>query len=502
MPFIPHTPESLIPRSDSRDPASTCRGVTATGRPCRRAVPGPSRTANSPVQFARRGLEGKYCWQHKDQAPSAIPVTNNMRYDTIQERTSIDTLADRLGLLEIQNQPEKGKAQRERTVQPTRGTRPKQQNGEKTKPTEADRSKLDYFFLDFFCCIGVPEEKPSRSKPSTTPHMREYEPRIITKPPPAYAPMTPTRRTETGMNPPSSRTQHQPQGSVQQRPKSSNDLAPRRKPVTPQNPTVRRQSAPAPSFIPRNPASQHPLISASTPPTVRSLLVAELAKPISPHDEPGYIYIFWLTDTPLPAAVSQAASSMLQVPSPRPRRPGNDRHESSMLRSYSVKHSKRGRERGNVDSDGPAKRTILLKIGRASNVQRRLNEWTRQCGYEVTLLRYYPYNPSSSPLHSPVGTPLRTPEPPSPEQTTAPMKVPHAQKVERLIHLELSPFKATGGSGGGGKCERCGALHREWFEVEASREGVREVDEVVRRWVAWGMKNGRCGEAGSGRDVS
>jgi hypothetical protein len=71
------------------------------------------------------------------------------------------------------------------------------------------------------------------------------------------------------------------------------------------------------------------------------------------------------------------------------------------------------------------------------------------------------------------------------------MKVPHAQKVERLIHLELSPFKATGGSGGGGKCERCGALHREWFEVEASREGVREVDEVVRRWVAWGMKNGR-----------
>lgn len=35
----------------------------------------------------------------------------------------------------------------------------------------------------------------------------------------------------------------------------------------------------------------------------------------------------------------------------------------------------------------------------------------------------------------------------------------------------------------------CGREHREWFEVEGvregSREGVREVDEVVRRWVGW-----------------
>jgi len=30
-----------------------------------------------------------------------------------------------------------------------------------------------------------------------------------------------------------------------------------------------------------------------------------------------------------------------------------------------------------------------------------------------------------------------------------------------------------------------GKEHREWFEVKASREGVRGVDGVVRRWVGW-----------------
>jgi len=38
---------------------------------------------------------------------------------------------------------------------------------------------------------------------------------------------------------------------------------------------------------------------------------------------------------------------------------------------------------------------------------------------------------------------------------------------------------------------KCGREHKEWFEVEASREGVRGVDEVVRRWVGWGEWMGR-----------
>lgn len=56
--------------------------------------------------------------------------------------------------------------------------------------------------------------------------------------------------------------------------------------------------------------------------------------------------------------------------------------------------------------------------------------------------------------------------------------------MERLIHIELNGKRAVGS----GKCRVCGREHREWFEVEASRDGVKAVDEVVRRWVGWGER--------------
>lgn len=58
-------------------------------------------------------------------------------------------------------------------------------------------------------------------------------------------------------------------------------------------------------------------------------------------------------------------------------------------------------------------------------------------------------------------------------------KVAHAHRVERLVHLELADQQVKHG------CATCGKEHREWFEVEASEEGVKAVDEVVKRWVAW-----------------
>jgi len=70
---------------------------------------------------------------------------------------------------------------------------------------------------------------------------------------------------------------------------------------------------------------------------------------------------------------------------------------------------------------------------------------------------------------------------PSCEVPRTPRKVPNVHKVERLIHIELHGKRAVGD----GKCGACGREHREWFEVEASRNGVRAVDEVVRRWVEW-----------------
>lgn len=60
---------------------------------------------------------------------------------------------------------------------------------------------------------------------------------------------------------------------------------------------------------------------------------------------------------------------------------------------------------------------MLLKIGRAANVQRRMNQWQMQCGYDVEVLRYYPYTGDSS------GSSIMT---------------PHSKRVERLVHVELS----------------------------------------------------------------
>jgi len=186
-----------------------------------------------------------------------------------------------------------------------------------------------------------------------------------------------------------------------------------------------------------------------------------LAKPVSEHDDEGFIYMFWLTPEDLPSDPPGETASSLLAPPSRPVL--GKRRTSDVLNIFA----------SNIqDSENAHKKTILLKIGRAQNVQRRLNQWTRQCGYNLSLIRYYPYHPTTL-SESDVNKARRTPG-----------KVPNAHKVERLIHIELNGKRAQRG----GKCGVCGREHREWFEVEASREGVRGVDEVVRRWVGWGER--------------
>jgi len=104
-----------------------------------------------------------------------------------------------------------------------------------------------------------------------------------------------------------------------------------------------------------------------------------------------------------------------------------------------------------------------------------MTEWTRQCGYDLNLVRWYPYV-SSSPASSPVRSQASLP---TTAEAVGVRKVPHAHRVERLVHLELAERRVKQ------LCGACGKEHREWFEVEASEEGVRGVDEVVRRWVRW-----------------
>ena len=161
------------------------------------------------------------------------------------------------------------------------------------------------------------------------------------------------------------------------------------------------------------------------------------------------------------------------------------------MRQYSVRRPQRPNttqsRSGAPSASSSEKNTILLKIGRASNVHRRMNEWTRQCGYSLSLVRFYPYV-SSTPSPSPRGSPANSRRSSSQNQRPADpirrvsegvRKVPHAHRVERLIHLELADQRVKK------DCEACGKEHREWFEVDATREGVKAIDEVVRRWVDW-----------------
>ena len=229
-------------------------------------------------------------------------------------------------------------------------------------------------------------------------------------------------------------------------------------------------------------------IPSTLSPQAASSLLAELSKPISPHDDDGYIYIFWLTPEELGPAPSSTASSLLAPPT----RPEQGRRTSDVLRQYSVRRTQRPdlsarRERGSRRPSAVQEtETILLKIGRASNVHRRMTEWIRQCGYSLSLVRWYPYV-SSTPTPSPNASPAnsRRPSYQNRQPSDQVRKVPHAHRVERLIHIELAAQRVMK------NCDACGKEHREWFEVDATREGVKAIDEVVRRWVGWAEKADR-----------
>jgi hypothetical protein len=440
MPFIANTPEALIGRSDSKNPATTCRGITSGGRPCRR----PIITSNTGGGLSSRWKQGKlpavdlrdeslYCWQHKDQARLSAQSSPGPRISNtpiLEERTSLDTLADRLGILEA----ERRRTEKIHRVKPgqnrpltTAESRPP------AKPTRPKKKKE----LSCCFCFSIPlEEVP----PAPRPRPRPVQPAANAV---AVLPGKPSSHHLS----------------------TSNASGGRISPASPHHSNSSQTSR----YI--------NLIPPSTSPQSASILLAELAKPISNLDEPGYIYMFWLTPESKPSAPpAEVARSLLSPASAATRSPGGRRPSDVLadfadipfltsspdLSSRSLSPASAARHKSNP-------KTILVKIGRANNVYRRLNEWTRQCGYNVTLIRYYPYISSNSTADV--------------TATVVPRKMPHCHKVERLIHLEL------GGKGlkvpDRGKCPACGTAHREWFEIPATRQAVADVDEIIRRWVAW-----------------
>ncbi|KAK1920433.1 hypothetical protein P3342_002731 [Pyrenophora teres f. teres] len=458
--FTGRTPESLIPRSDSRNPATTCKGITKSGRPCRRPIDAKASNdegviavvsvVNDDSDDEEIGAAAYFCWQHKGQAEQLAAQTSSgpaTQLYPLKERNSIDTLVERLGVLDVNEPGEekeeagaRAKKKKERRASassrpPRRVNRPptwdtvqgplmsvpsdlmaKRKDHPRPWKPAAQRKKQS--FWSSLCC-GSADNDDEDTTQSLPPHHSNSRPHIQQSPQTPLAPHP------------------QPQ---RRRRRSSNTQPP------PAQATASPQTTPL-----------HPCIPPHLPPNLASTLLAELSKPISPHDDAGYIYIFWLTPSAAGPAPASTASSLLAAP-PGP----GTRRTSDVMRQFSVKGDKQGDEKEDGGDKDP---TILLKIGRANNVHRRMNEWSRQCGYSLSLVRYYPYIPSSSSNHT--------------TSTTTPRKVPHASRVERLIHLELAAHRVVQ------QCGACGKTHREWFRVGASREGVAGVDEVVRRWVGW-----------------
>ncbi|KAL8818751.1 MAG: hypothetical protein Q9223_002677 [Gallowayella weberi] len=463
MPFIPHTPESLLPRSDSKSAATTCKGITSSGRPCRRELKTQNPKDGILAVVSINDAEAAaafFCWQHKDQVAGLAPpspATGAEGLYPLNRRTSTDTLMERLGFLNLDDEPpgqEKKKpnrrpANKEKLPQkwkdvpgPLLAVSTSERPYNRPKPKHRRLHPL----LAFLCCSGYEDEDPL-----PVPRKERF----------SSAPET--RKTTA---PPQSHTQEPTQSSHTNRRRHSSG-----------RPAVATKSKNRPS-LPHNPPSQTTSLLALIPktlsPQTTSNLLSELAKPVSPHDEEGYIYIFWLTPSSTSGQSSPRDPSVFLTPSR-----GIDQRASPAIPQ---KHRTSSLEPNSVAAkETKVEKTILLKIGRASNVQRRMNEWTRQCGYDLTLIRFYPYIPSS-PLPSPIPSPssrTKTSVPSTPTGS-APRKVPHAHKVERLIHLELADKRVKK------ECEACGKEHREWFEVNGDREGVRAIDEVVRRWVGWG----------------
>lgn len=430
MPFVANTPESLIKRTDSKNPDTTCRGVTGSGRPCRR----PITPGNSPQPKSRKNRlrvddpsnPDLYCWQHKEQAAASAhssPGPQLSHTPILEMRTSIDSLTGRLGLLQTSDAlPEK----------PSRPQRPSyNNNGGSGKPQKPIKEFS-------FCCFRLPlyfDEPTPPPRPHATP---------VQKP-----------------------------SSYSRPSKLSNSyLAPTSSPGRPQRPSV--SSSQTPSQV-SNTSQYLSFIPHDAPPETATKLIAEMAKPISKQDEEGYIYIFWLTPESQTSAPQTANARSLLEPTARSLEPpsssrprGDERRPSDVLASFAAAADSVGTRsptttRSRALSSGDDKSTILLKIGRANNVQRRMNEWKRQCGYDLSLIRFYPYIQSGSGVE--------------------PRKMPHSHKVERLIHLELSGLGLRVADRGA--CDSCGREHKEWFEVEATRDAVMRVDDAIRRWVDW-----------------
>ncbi|KAF4766887.1 hypothetical protein HAV15_010762 [Penicillium sp. str.  len=377
-----------------------------------------------------------YCWQHKDQDSSANPHTTVLT--PAKTRTSIDTLMDRLGVLEINDDPVSPKPKP-----------PHKRRTNQSRPSEKRRPKKK----TTFCCFQIMEDSGED----------DDRPASVQRPKPPTSGVSPSNPNQKIKLPASA--------------------------GRPQHTQVSPTPASRPSSLDTGKPSQSlsSWIPSTVSPQTTSILITELAKPISNADDEGYIYMFWVTPQTTTTQRSAESTATRDIASSLlPQAPQSSNHLRPPTQPRSVSEAIRAAQDLNALTSNPTSTTpgtLRLKIGRTSNVHRRLAEWSKQCSYDLTLIRYYPYTPSSSSSSSPARVaPSKNSRNRAPSASlVAGRKVPHVHRVERLIHLELAALRVRDL----GQCPECGKEHREWFEVEAEKESLRRVDECIRRWVSW-----------------
>ncbi|OKL63930.1 hypothetical protein UA08_00283 [Talaromyces atroroseus] len=475
MPQLANTPESLLPRSDSRNPASTCRGINVNGKPCRRTLAASARSAAAlgGVVAVLNGQSHQtvdptafYCWQHKNQASHFIDKPSQARQAqliALGNRTSIDSLVERLGILEVNDDQEK---QRKHT-QPSIKKDKNHYNGSNRNSERKTQTKESPF-----CCFKVVddvESLPTARRVTSPNHESSHKRSTVPRPSPSATPQRPVFIRD----PRSSESPIVQRRSAPVTPERWHNT-PQQTPLSGREQYLKTPTRPSPSATSYSHTSETPpllsLIPQHLSPQTTALLLTELAKPISDADEDGYIYIFWVTPQGPNTTESPPGDIALNL-LPPPGRPNHFRRTSDALRAAQTIDP---RSKGSAGHPG----TIRLKIGRTSNVHRRLNEWSKQCSHNLTLIRYYPYTASS-----PSPSPARRPG--SETSQGHGRRVPHVHRVERLIHIELADQRVKGE----GPCPHCGKEHREWFELDATKEALRRVNDCVRRWVSWGEQH-------------
>ena len=88
----------------------------------------------------------------------------------------------------------------------------------------------------------------------------------------------------------------------------------------------------------------------------------------------------------------------------------------------------------------------MVKIGYTKDLTKRLASWNKECGREHVY-------------HS---------------STECQVEIPHAHRVEQLVHAELKEYRKKR------QCEGCGKMHKEWFDAAQSH-----VVKVLRKWREW-----------------